>query len=281
MVLQLVIFVVGLFVIYKLASAASGGMLNLFAGGGRHFSSKELSGLQDSFFKTVFSLLGYVARRDGRVNEKEIKRTETFMEKMGLDAEHKREAIQLFKKGAESHFDVKQVLHDFHPLAHKSPNLTQILLVYLINLARVDGELSNKEVDAVKEVASGLGYSSITFQHLLKMVSSQNKFNDDPIGMGDAAQQQGESASKANEYNQQQSYRFKDEEERSGCAYEALGLTANASDAEVKKAYRTLANQYHPDKIISQGLPPFMVEDAIERFKKIQGAYDCIKKSRR
>jgi DnaJ like chaperone protein len=132
--------------------------------------------VQDLFFRTVFTLLGYVAKRDGPVNQQEIKRTEVYMEKMALNADQKREAIRLFKLGSAAGFDADSAIKKFYGLAKKSPNLVQILLVYLINLARVDGLLGERETDAVQKVAFGLGYSSITFKHLLQMVSSQYSF---------------------------------------------------------------------------------------------------------
>ena len=71
---------------------------------GRSTPTKDLNQVQDLFFRTVFTLLGYVAKRDGPVNQQEIKRTEVYMEKMDLNAEQKREAIRLFKVGSTPDF---------------------------------------------------------------------------------------------------------------------------------------------------------------------------------
>jgi DnaJ like chaperone protein len=63
-------------------------------------------------------------------------------------------------------------------------------------------------------------------------------------------------------------------------AYEVLGLSEEATDDEVKKAYRHYMNQYHPDKLVSKGLPEEMMKFATEKTQKIKAAYDQIKKVR-
>src|SRR4051794_36656118 len=51
--------------------------------------------------------------------------------------------------------------------------------------------------------------------------------------------------------------------------YKVLGVDKKASQDEVKKAYRKLARQYHPDKNPGD-------QAAEERFKEVQGAYDLV-----
>jgi len=63
-------------------------------------------------------------------------------------------------------------------------------------------------------------------------------------------------------------------------SYAKLGLKRSATDAEVKKAYRKLVSQYHPDKLISRGLPEEMMEIAKTRVREINRAYDEIKQAR-
>ncbi len=63
-------------------------------------------------------------------------------------------------------------------------------------------------------------------------------------------------------------------------AYAKLGLESGATDAEVKKAYRKLVSQYHPDKLVSRGLPVEMMEIAKTRVRDINTAYDQIKQTR-
>lgn len=63
-------------------------------------------------------------------------------------------------------------------------------------------------------------------------------------------------------------------------AYAVLGLTSDSTDTEVKKAYRAKVMEYHPDKIVSKGLPEEFLKFAEEKFKEANEAYEKIKKAR-
>ena len=64
----------------------------------------------------------------------------------------------------------------------------------------------------------------------------------------------------------------------SGSAYAVLEISPSASDDEVKSAYRRMAMKNHPDKVATLG--PEVQKAAAEKFRKIQEAYETIKKER-
>ena len=64
-------------------------------------------------------------------------------------------------------------------------------------------------------------------------------------------------------------------------AYAMLDIGRGASDAEVKKAYRRLMSQHHPDKLVSKGLPEEMIKLATEKTQEIRKAYDLVRESRK
>ena len=82
-----------------------------------------------------------------------------------------------------------------------------------------------------------------------------------------------------NQYRQNDSYSANDGLDLKAC-YALLGCSPNASDYEVKAAYRKLAMEYHPDRVSGAGLGPHIVHDAEEKLKQINKAYDIIKKAR-
>ena len=61
-------------------------------------------------------------------------------------------------------------------------------------------------------------------------------------------------------------------------AYKILEISSSDTDAEVKKAYRTMAKKYHPDKL--QSKDPALIKGAQEKFQKVQEAYEAIQKER-
>ena len=61
-------------------------------------------------------------------------------------------------------------------------------------------------------------------------------------------------------------------------AYKILEISPEATDVEVKKAYRKMAKKYHPDKI--QSSDPALKKGAQEKFQQVQAAYETIQKER-
>lgn len=272
-------FLLVVLLVYKFGALVSSGLIHYFypepdAPGIGRLSPEEYQNIQQVFFTSLFRLLGAVAKCDGRIDESEVSLTESYIKKMDLNADQRQKAIDYFKEGAGPSFDCVASLADFEVLSQRNPNMVEILLVYLVNLARIDGILSDAEMKLLGTVANALGYTSIAFEHLVRMIASQNRFSDIP--KASAGRKDKTASGTTNEDTQGASY--EDAHNDLQAAYEALGLDPSASFDEVKKSYRRLVNQYHPDKLAGQGVPDFMVRAATERTKKIHAAYNYIKK---
>ena len=207
---------------------------------------------QTVFLETVFILMGKLAKADGRISQTEISHVEDFIQKLGMSPEHRQQAIALFKQGAGPGFDVEPQLNEFMVACGHTNSLKQMLLVYLIVMAISDGSMDPAEESLLNNFALHLGYDQRTFRQLLDMVLNQSHF----------AGGQATSATALDD------------------AYKALGVTKESSDQEIKRAYRKLMSQYHPDKLMGQGLPEDMIKVATAQAQEIQAAYDLIKKSR-
>lgn len=219
--------------------------------------------VQETFFSTTFILLGHLAKADGRVSEAEVKQTEQLMQRLNLTAEHRRAAIDLFKQGSQGDFSLTELLGNFNQVCGRHINLKQMLLVYLVNIALADGQMNQSEETVLRQLAQGLGISGFAFEQLLRMIKAQNQFS----GHG--------------QYHQGHHYQQAPTASELDMAYEALGVDKSINDKDLKRAYRKLMSQYHPDKLMGQGLPEDMILEATERSQEIQTAYDLIVKSRK
>jgi len=238
-----------------------GALLGFFIGGFfdrmRAYGSGGMNPLQNAlrqavFLETVFLSMGKLAKADGQVSQEEIAHVEQFMQKLGMTAEHRSQAIALFKKGVDPAFDIYPAYQRFISVCGNTKNLREVLLAYLIVLALADGHFHPAEEALLTELAGYLGYGPVEFKQMIEMVLNQSHF-----GGGQA-----KSATALED------------------AYKALGVTKDSSDAEIKRAYRKLMSQYHPDKLMGQGVPEDMIAVATEQAKEIQLAHDLIKKSR-
>jgi DnaJ like chaperone protein len=228
-------------------------------------SPEQQAQLREQFFQTVFTLMGHLAKADGRVSEQEIAATQALMQRMGLTAEHRQQAIQLFKQGSAAEFELSAALTQFVATAGRYPQLNITLLEYLTVVAIADGELHDAERTILFAVAEALGIGRWQFEKLLAMLLAQEQFRSENF------QQQ---------YSQQDYAQQRPRADELLLAYQALGVSKEATDAEVKKAYRKLMSQHHPDKLIAQGVPDDMLKIATEKTQEIQSAYEVITKSR-
>ncbi|WP_438461906.1 co-chaperone DjlA [Marinomonas sp. PE14-40] len=213
---------------------------------------------QAAFFQTLFLLMGRLAKADGVVSTEEIKLASDVMDRMGLKGEAKKQAIELFNQGKAASFDLVEVLASFQSAVGERSILTRTLVEILLVSAYADGDFSLQEKSLVSQVCAHLGISVAEFEQLHLQIKQQAQFR-----------QNGGSASHLNDKEMLQA------------AYDAIGVTASMTDAEVKKAYRKLMSQNHPDKMMAKGLPEEMVLIAKERTQEIQSAYDLIKKTRK
>lgn len=230
----------------------------------RPIDASEKAQLNDALIDTAFAIMGHLAKADGRVCESEIAQAEALMNRMGLDADKRQHAIKRFNDGKSAQFDLDQCIAGFaHQIRHRR-HFVLVFMEMLLSVALADGHLSAEEQQILMRVANGLGISQAHFQQILRMLMAQAQFQQQ-AGAGYGQGSAGQAASSASVLEQ---------------AYTVLGITAQASDSDVKKAYRRLMSQHHPDKLSAQGAPEEMIRVATEKSAQISKAYDVIKKAR-
>jgi len=262
-------FLFGFMLSKSLFGALLGAWLGHIFDKGRGFNFDGISGGQEdevsrqaAFFYTTFSVMGHVAKAKGQVTSHEIAFASAYMDKLGLNNELRQQAQDAFREGKNSGFPLKDRLIKFKRLMGRRHDLLLMFLEIQIQVAFSDGELDQEERNVLHTIAKYLGYSARELDNLLEMIIAGAAFHQNQSGHG----------------YQQAGFKAPTSSEQLGNAYKVLGVDKSASMRDVKKAYRKLMSQHHPDKLISKGLPPAMMEAAKEKTQDIQAAYDLINK---
>lgn len=212
--------------------------------------------VQTAFFTATFSVMGYIAKADGRVSRDEIAMAEAIMSQMQLSAEMRQAAIDLFNKGKQSDFPIDAVVEQFRNECGRRVNLMRMFMEILLQAAYADGELHPKEAQALKKICDILGFPGFAYRQMEALIRA-------------AAEQR----------SQQYDRHVSDTSNQLSldAAYAMLGVEASDDQATVKRAYRRLMSQHHPDKLVSKGMPEEMIKLATEKTQQIRRAYDVVR----
>jgi DnaJ like chaperone protein len=214
--------------------------------------------VQTAFFTASFAVMGHLAKADGRVSEREIVAARAIMDHMRLDAGQREVAMRLFRGGKSADFDLEATLRQLRQVCGRRINLLQMFIEIQLSVALADGEVAAGERKVLEEICAALGYPVFALDQLIILARAAREGSY--RGTGDSVQRP---AGRSLEQ-----------------AYGILGLDRRASDSEVKRAYRRLMSQHHPDKLVARGLPEEMSRLATERTQEIRAAYEQIKTAR-
>lgn len=122
----------------------------------------------------------------------------------------------------------------------ENPAVLEELLFGLFHIARADGKVTQSEINYLARIAQIFGFDEATWDRI-------------------RAENLGPDASNP---------------------YDILGVTRDASDAEIKAAHRKLVKENHPDHLVAQGMPSEFIDLANEKLANINAAFDLIRKQR-
>ncbi|SRR6056297_2057882 len=195
---------------------------------------------QMAFFVAAFSMLAKLSRADGQVSEAEVNAIRQFMARDLNLNEQSRQAAEQIFQTA---LNTPQSFDDFAGQFYQHFSGQPQLLEFMIDiLLRV-----SVADGALQDAEERLILSAVRI-----------------FRISDADYQKIKS-------------RYVSNTER---YYAALGCNRSDSDDEIKKQYRKLVRDYHPDTIAAKGLPDEFVKFANDKFREIQEAYDAIRKER-
>jgi len=230
-----------------MVGAALGGNLDRGLKMGDQASLGNQERVQAAFFTTTFSVMGHVAKADGHVSAQEISSAKNIMTQMQLSAPQRKAAVKFFDQGKADDFPLIDVLRQFKKECHGRRNLIQMFIEIQIATALADGKIDPAEKRVLYTIGDVLGFAKSQIDHLFNIANGASPSANDTLTLTQA--------------------------------YKILGISKGSSEAEVKKAYRRLMSQHHPDKLVAKGLPDEMIKLATEKTQEIRKAYDLVKKS--
>jgi DnaJ like chaperone protein len=200
------------------------------------------------FLTAVGAMLAKLAKADGHVDESEIAAAEQAFERLGLTPGNREICIRAFRAAKTDYHTIFDYAESFAAVV-RGVVMRELMYDILWDVACADGEVSAGE------------------RRILEMIVTQLRIRPSLF-----AEQ------RRRRLNSRQSSRRSYSYEPS--PYEILGCDANASDDELRRAYRAQAKKHHPDLLRAQGLPEEMVVRATEQMARINNAWEEIKRSR-
>jgi DnaJ like chaperone protein len=207
---------------------------------GRQSSLSSNEEAQLIFFAAAFSMLAKICKADGEITQKEVQAVESFM----------KHDLQLDGTSQET---AKNIFRQ----AIDSPERFEAFASQFYTVFRSQPNIIELMVDVLLRVSSADGHISQEEESML--LSATGIFN---YSAADYSRLKSKYVKVTNKY------------------YAVLKCDETASNEEIKKQYRTLVTEYHPDKIEAKGLPEEFIKFANDKFREIQEAYDHIKEER-
>ena len=231
---------------------------NAISGKGQQQGQNDYGGdyFNDSFKKNLLTVIAAEMRADGRVTKAELNVVKQVLVNQFGEAEAKEMLIQLRDILKNPIYLQQAAINVGRQVDHHS---RLSILRILCAIANADGIVTETEINTIQNIALLMGVSQYYTQRILAELnyngSSYGKWTDEQGG-----------------------YKQHSESSDVNKAYETLGVSADATNEEIKNAYRKLAMKYHPDRVAQDSQEA--QEKAEAEFKKIQTAYDKIKAER-
>ncbi len=209
---------------------------------------------QSELVESTFSVMGAISKADGVVTRDEINAVEQMFGMLRVEGEMRNKAKDAFNRGKQPDFDLDAAVDRFARVTRGRAPLVQLFLQMQVMAVAADGKIHPDEHAMLVRIARRLGLTEHDVSQLEALLRAAQAGPSRPGGPPP--------------------------QDRLADAYAALGVTPEAGGAEIKRAYRKLISQNHPDKLASRGLPESMRAVAEERSREINSAYDLVKSAR-
>ena len=226
---------------------------NSSSGKKRASVSSDPAGVESELQDALFKCLGKLAKSDGRVSEAEAEYVREFIHNISSDSQQRRIFIAAFNAGRDSNKDFFSLVKELAMLLDITQNreIKVSIMEIFCGLVTADRHVDRNELNMLRTAGMVLGCPEIVDRFFAG-------YNHDESGYQDT-----ETGSPSLEH-----------------AYAVLGISPDATDAEVKKAFRKKAKEHHPDFAQGAGLSAVKIEEAKKKFQEVSLAYEAIRTAR-
>ena len=238
-------------------------------------TEEESKGNPKLYLTVVFEVLGHLGKAKGVVTQDDINLARRFMTQLQLDSNSRQLAQDSFNRGKASDYPLRARLRELYNQYRSRRNVLNIFCEQLIQAALIDGRLDDKESEILFIVADEFNIPRHQMAIYIQMMMGSYHFHQQNYDY--QHEQYNQYRHNNNGYG---GYQNNSSQLNLQNAYNILGVKPSDDIATIKRAYRKLMNEHHPDKLVSKGLPKEMLEAAKKRAQEIQAAYDLIKTSR-
>ncbi len=252
----------GLLLGHGLVGAVVGAVIGLVFDNLRFGQRRKATPEAGGFIEPLFALLGAVAKSDGRVSAEEIAVAERMMDRMGLTPAQRQQAVASFNAGKQPEFDVTAAINQLRQWVGLRRDHAFPVLDVVIETVLAEGNPSAPKMALLRQLAFALRISEMELMALLAMKGYA-------WNTGTAGGRRGPGAG---------GYVPPQRAPQGPDPYAVLGIERSADDRAVKRAYRKLISEHHPDRL--GDLPEDMRRRAEARASEINAAYERIKAER-
>lgn len=248
---------------------------------------------ESEFKYCTLVLLAEMMKADGRNKTCELDRVKATIRELYKTEEEQKTALKQFQAFLEGGYDINVIYRRINENFNFFDKAK--LIIKLLEVGYADNDFSDSEDFLFRHIRNKLNISRAEYKNIFLRFKAMNKEKKKDYSQQSNSSKSKKSKNKSSKSGNKENEQRKNTKDENGNhsshnesrksnnvsvnnAYKILGVNEETPDAEVKKAYRTLASTYHPDKFATLG--DEAIRQATESMKQINNAWDVVKSAR-